>query len=153
GCLAGLWTDEIARAFLVSEATAAPRIVRAKKTLRDQRVGFALPTPAELSERRPSVRGAVYLSFNQGCSASPRADWGRPTIRQEAMRLGRVLVSLAPTEPEAHGLLALMELQASRLPARVGPDGEAVLLPDQDRRRWDTLLIRRGLAALSRAEE
>lgn len=151
-CLAGLSTDEIARAFLVPEATTAQRIVRAKNTLRDRGIRFELPTPEEMSERLSSVLEVVYLVFNEGYSATSGADWTRPALCQEAMRLGRLLAGLVPGEPEVHGLAALMELQASRLPARVGPDGEAVLLPDQDRRLWDRLLLRRGLEALSRAE-
>jgi RNA polymerase sigma factor (sigma-70 family) len=151
-CLGGLSTDEIARAFLVPEATAAQRIVRAKKTLRDKGVAFELPGPDELSERLASVLEVVYLVFNEGYSATSGEDWTRPALSQEAMRLGRVLAGLVPGEPEVHGLVALMELQASRLPARVNARGEPVLLPDQDRRRWDRLLIRRGLEALSRAE-
>jgi RNA polymerase sigma factor (sigma-70 family) len=152
-CLAGLSTTEIARAFLVPEATMAQRIVRAKKTLRDRGVRFELPTPEETSERLGSVLQVIYLLFNEGYAATSGTNWARPELCLEAMRLGRVLVSLAPHEPEVHGLLALMELQASRLPARVGTDGEPVLLPDQDRGRWDPLLIRRGLASLTRAEQ
>jgi len=151
-CLGGLSTDEIARAFLVPESTMAQRIVRAKKTLSDKEVRFELPTADELSERLASVLEVVYLIFNEGYAATSGEDWVRPALCQEAMRLGRVLTGLVPDEPEAHGLLALMELQASRLPARVGPDGRPVLLPDQDRRRWDRLLVRRGLASLARAE-
>ena len=151
-CLGGLSTDEIARAFLVPEATVAQRIVRAKKTLSDKGVAFELPGPDELSERLASVLEVVYLVFNEGYSATSGEDWTRPALCQEAMRLGRVLAGLVPGEPEVHGLVALMELQASRLPARVNARGEPVLLPDQDRRRWDRLLIRRGLDALSRAE-
>ena len=151
-CLGGLSTDEIARAFLVPESTMAQRIVRAKKTLSDKEVRFELPTPDELSERLASVLEVVYLIFNEGYAATSGEDWVRPALCQEAMRLGRVLTGLVPDEPEVHGLLALMELQASRLPARVGPDGRPVLLPDQDRRRWDRLLVRRGLASLARAE-
>jgi RNA polymerase sigma factor (sigma-70 family) len=151
-CLGGLSTDEIARAFLVPETTMAQRIVRAKKTLTDKEVRFELPPPEQLSGRLASVLEVVYLVFNEGYAATSGADWVRPALCQEAMRLGRVLVGLVPDEPEVHGLLALMELQASRLPARVGPDGQPVLLPDQDRRRWDRLLVRRGLASLARAE-
>ncbi|WP_219416903.1 RNA polymerase sigma factor [Pseudonocardia nigra] len=151
-CLGGLATDEIARAFLVPEATAAQRIVRAKRTLAQQGVGFALPTPEEMAERLAAVLEVVYLIFNEGYSATAGGDWTRPALCQEALRLGRVLAGLVPAEPEVHGLLALMEIQASRLPARTGADGQAVLLPDQDRRLWDRLLVRRGLAALARAE-
>jgi RNA polymerase sigma factor (sigma-70 family) len=151
-CLGGLSTDEIARAFLVPETTMAQRIVRAKKTLTDKEVRFELPPPEQLSGRLASVLEVVYLVFNEGYAATSGADWVRPALCEEAMRLGRVLVGLVPDEPEVHGLLALMELQASRLPARVGPDGQPVLLPDQDRRRWDRLLVRRGLASLARAE-
>lgn len=151
-CLGGLSTEEIARAFLVPESTAAQRIVRAKKTLSDRGVAFELPAPDELSERLSAVLEVVYLVFNEGYSATAGADWTRPALCQEAMRLGRVLARLVPDEPEVLGLVALTELQASRLPARVGAAGGAVLLPDQDRRLWDRLLIRRGLEALSRAE-
>ncbi|KGN36256.1 RNA polymerase sigma factor [Knoellia subterranea] len=151
-CLAGLSTDEIARAFLVPEATAAQRIVRAKNTLADRGVQFELPGPEELSERMSSVLEVVYLVFNEGYSATSGSDWTRPDLCNEAIRLGRLLAGLVPEEPEVHGLLALMEFQASRLPARVGPSGEAVLLPDQDRRLWDRLLVRRGLEGLTRAE-
>jgi RNA polymerase sigma factor (sigma-70 family) len=151
-CLAGLSTDEIARAFLVPEATAAQRIVRAKRTLKERGITFELPSPEQLSERLSSVLEVVYLVFNEGYSATAGEQWVRPELCSEAMRLGRLLAGLVPDEPEVHGLLALMELQASRLPARVGPAGEAVLLPDQDRRRWDRLLVRRGLEALARAE-
>lgn len=151
-CLGGLTSDEIARAFLVPEKTMAQRIVRAKKTLTDQGIRFELPSPDDLSERLASVLQTVYLIFNEGYSATSGGDWTRPALCQDAMRLGRLLVTLVPNEPEVHGLLALMEIQASRLPARVGPDGAPVLLPDQDRRRWDRLLVRRGLAALARAE-
>jgi RNA polymerase sigma factor (sigma-70 family) len=151
-CLGGLTSDEIARAFLVPEKTMAQRIVRAKKTLTDKGIRFELPAPDDLSERLASVLQTVYLIFNEGYSATSGEDWTRPALCQDAMRLGRLLVTLVPNEPEVHGLLALMEIQASRLPARVGPDGAPVLLPDQDRRRWDRLLVRRGLAALARAE-
>jgi RNA polymerase sigma factor (sigma-70 family) len=152
-CLAGLSTTEIARAFLVPEATMAQRIVRAKKTLRDRGVRFELPTPEETSERLASVLQVIYLLFNEGYAATSGTSWARPELCLEAMRLGRVLVSLAPQEPEVLGLLALMELQASRLQARINAAGEPVLLPDQDRNRWDRLLIRRGLASLTRAEQ
>lgn len=151
-CLAGLDTPAIARAFLVSEAAAAQRLVRAKKTLADAGVAFDMPTPPEMSERLASVLEVVYLLFNEGYSAAAGPAWMRPELCEEAMRLGRVLGELVPQEPEVHGLIALMELQASRLPARLGSDGQPVLLADQDRRPWDRLLIRRGLAALSRAE-
>ncbi|MGO4596969.1 RNA polymerase sigma factor [Terrabacter sp. 2RAF25] len=151
-CLGGLSTDEIARAFLVPETTMAQRIVRAKKTLGDKGVRFELPTPDELSERLGSVLEVVYLVFNEGYAATSGEDWVRPALCQEAMRLGRVLAGLVPDDPEVHGLLALMELQASRLPARVDAEGRPVLLPDQDRRRWDRLLLRRGLESLTRAE-
>ena len=152
-CLGGLSTDEIARAFLVPESTMAQRIVRAKKTLSDKQIRFELPPPDELPERLSAVLEVVYLVFNEGYAATSGEDWVRPALCQEATRLGRVLASLLPEEPEAHGLVALMELQASRLPARVGADGRPVLLPDQDRRRWDRLLLRRGLASLARAEQ
>ena len=131
----------------------AQRIVRAKKTLSDKQIRFELPIPGELPERLSAVLEVVYLVFNEGYAATSGEDWVRPALCQEARRLGRVLASLLPEEPEAHGLLALMELQASRLPARVSTDGRPVLLPDQDRRRWDRLLLRRGLASLARAEQ
>jgi RNA polymerase sigma factor (sigma-70 family) len=151
--LCGLSTPEIARAYLVPEATAAQRIVRAKRTLADAGVRFEMPTPAETAERLVAVLRIVYLIFNEGYAATGGDDWTRPELCREAMRLGRVLSGLLPAEAEVHGLVALMELQASRLPARTGPDGEPVLLPDQDRRRWDRALIRHGLAALAAAEE
>jgi len=151
--LCGLSTPEIARAYLVPEATAAQRIVRAKRTLADAGVRFEMPTPAETAERLAAVLRIVYLIFNEGYAATGGDDWTRPELCREAMRLGRVLSGLLPAEAEVHGLVALMELQASRLPARTGPDGEPVLLPDQDRRRWDRALIRHGLAALAAAEE
>jgi RNA polymerase sigma factor (sigma-70 family) len=151
-CLGGLSTEEIARAFLVPEATAAQRIVRAKRTLAERGVAFELPSPEELSERLASVLEVVFLIFNEGYAATAGDDWMRPALCEEAMRLGRLLATLVPNEPEVHGLVALMELQASRTAARHGPSGEPVLLPDQDRRRWDRLLIRRGLEALGRAE-
>lgn len=151
-CVAGLSTAEISRAFLVPESTAAQRIVRAKNTLRAERVGFELPTPEEASTRVGAVLEVIYLIFNEGYTASTGAEWTRPELCADALRLGRVLAARAPSEPEVHGLVALMELQASRLPARVGSGGRPVLLPDQDRRRWDRLLIRRGLASLTRAE-
>jgi RNA polymerase sigma factor (sigma-70 family) len=150
--LGGLTTPEIARAFLVPEATVAQRIVRAKRTLSEARVPFEVPAGEELSERLASVLEVVYLVFNEGYSATAGDDWVRPALCEDAMRLGRVLAGLAPGEPEVHGLVALMEIQASRTGARVGPSGEPVLLLDQDRGRWDQLLIRRGLAALERAE-
>ncbi|GAA0256148.1 RNA polymerase sigma factor [Cryptosporangium japonicum] len=150
--LGGLSTDEIARAFLIPEATAAQRIVRAKRTLATNGVEFSMPTPAETAERLGAVLGVLYLVFNEGYAATSGTDWMRPSLCREAMRLGRVLAGLLPDEPEVLGLLALMELQASRLPARTDASGRPVLLDDQDRRRWDRLLIRRGLAALERAE-
>ncbi len=150
--LGGLTTEEIARAFLVPTSTVAQRIVRAKRTLADARVPFEVPRGHALEERLASVLEVVYLVFNEGYSATAGEDWVRPALCEDAQRLGRVLAELAPAEPEVHGLVALMEIQASRLRARVGPDGEPVLLPDQDRSRWDRILIRRGLAALARAE-
>jgi len=149
--LGGLTTDEIARAFLVPEPTIAQRIVRAKRTLAQARVPFEVPRAAELAARLSSVLEVVYLIFNEGYSATAGDDWVRPELCDEALRLGRILAELAPREPEVHGLVALMEIQASRLRARVGPAGEPVLLLDQNRARWDQLLIRRGLAALERA--
>jgi len=150
--LGGLTTDEIARAFLVSEPTIAQRIVRAKKTLREAGVPFEVPRGAELGSRLASVLEVIYLIFNEGYSATGGDDWVRPELCEDALRLGRILAELAPAEAEVHGLVALMEIQASRLRARIGPSGEPVLLLDQDRARWDQLLIRRGLAALDRAE-
>jgi RNA polymerase sigma factor (sigma-70 family) len=150
--LGGLTTDEIARAFLVSESTVAQRIVRAKRTLAEAGVPFEVPEEAERAERLSSVLEVIYLIFNEGYSATAGDDWVRPALCDEALRLGRILAQLMPAEPEVHGLVALMEIQASRLRARVGPSGEPVLLLDQDRRRWDQLLIRRGLAALQRAQ-
>jgi RNA polymerase sigma-70 factor, ECF subfamily len=150
--LGGLTTDEIARAFLVSEATVAQRIVRAKKTLSDARVPFEVPRGNELAGRLSSVLGVIYLVFNEGYSATAGEDWVRPALCEDALRLGRVLAELAPDEAEVHGLVALMEIQASRLRARVGPRGEPILLLDQDRAKWDWLLVRRGVAALRRAE-
>jgi RNA polymerase sigma factor (sigma-70 family) len=150
--LGGLSTEEIARAFLVAEPTVAQRIVRAKRTLGAARVPFEVPRGEELAERLPSVLGVVYLVFNEGYAATAGDDWMRPALCSEALRLGRILVGLAPKQPEVQGLLALMEIQASRLGARSGPDGEPVLLLDQDRSRWDPLLIRRGLEALERAQ-
>ncbi len=149
--LAGLRTEEIARAFLVPTSTMAQRIVRAKKTLTEARVPFEVPTGAELAPRLASVLGVVYLLFNEGYSATAGPDLTRPGLCDEAMRLGRILTALVPDEPAAHGLIALMELQASRLRARTDASGEIVTLLDQDRARWDQLLIRRGLAALDRA--
>ncbi|HYN95222.1 MAG TPA: RNA polymerase sigma factor [Pilimelia sp.] len=151
--LGGLTTAEIARAFLVPEPTVGQRIVRAKRTLAARRVPFELPPAAELAGRLSSVLEVVYLVFNEGYSATAGDDWTRPALCEEALRLGRLLAGLMPAEREVHGLVALMELQASRLPARTDPAGEPVLLPDQDRRLWDRLLIRRGLAALARAED
>jgi RNA polymerase sigma factor (sigma-70 family) len=151
--LGGLSTDEIARAFLVAESTVAQRIVRAKRTLTAARVPFEVPAGAEFTARLGSVLEVLYLVFNEGYSATSGRDWVRPALCQEAMRLGRVLAELTPGEPEVLGLVALMEIQASRLRARVTPSGEPVLLPDQDRGRWDHVLIRRGLAALDRAEQ
>ncbi|MDG4790597.1 RNA polymerase sigma factor [Micromonospora sp. WMMD1102] len=150
--LGGLRTDEIARAFLVPEPTVGQRITRAKRTLAAKRVPFELPPRAELADRLGSVLEVVYLVFNEGYSATAGDDWTRPALCAEALRLGRILAGLMPEQAEVHGLLALLELQASRIPARSGPDGEPILLPDQDRRRWDRLLVRRGLAALDRAE-
>lgn len=150
--LGGLTTDEIARAFLASEATIAQRIVRAKRTLADAKVPFEVPRGEELDERLSSVLGVIYLIFNEGYSATAGEDWMRPALCDEAMRLGRVLAGLASEEPEVHGLVALMELQASRAHARTRPDGEPILLLDQDRSRWDRVLITHGLAALDRAE-
>jgi RNA polymerase sigma factor (sigma-70 family) len=151
--LGGLTTDEIARAFLVAEPTVAQRIVRAKRTLVAAQVPFELPPREELGARLASVLEVIYLVFNEGYAATAGDDWIRPALLEEALRLGRILAGLAPEEPEVHGLVALMEIQASRTRARLGPSGEAVLLLDQDRARWDQLLIRRGLAALERAEE
>jgi RNA polymerase sigma factor (sigma-70 family) len=151
--LGGLTTDEIARAFLVGESTVAQRIVRAKRTLTAARVPFEVPAGAEFTARLGSVLEVVYLVFNEGYSATSGGDWVRPALCQEALRLGRILAELTPAEPEVHGLVALMEIQASRLRARVGPSGEPVLLADQDRGRWDRVLIGRGLAALDRAEQ
>jgi len=151
-CLGGLSTDEIARAFLVPESTAAQRIVRAKRTLAGHAIGFALPGPEQLAHRLASVLQVIFLIFNEGYSATAGEDWMRPALVEEALRLGRLLAVLVPDEPEVHGLLALMEIQASRSAARLGDDGRPVLLPDQDRRRWDRLLIRRGLESLRRAE-
>ena len=151
--LGGLTTQEIARAFLVPESTVAQRIVRAKRTLAEARVPFEVPRGAELAARLSSVLEVIYLVFNEGYSATAGDDWIRPALCEDALRLGRILAELMPKEPEVHGLVALMEIQASRLRARVGPSGEPILLLDQDRARWDQLLIRRGLVALERAEK
>src|SRR5205809_81446 len=150
--LGGLTTDEIARAFLVPKATIQQRIVRAKRTLAAARVPFEVPARAELAARLGSVLEVIYLIFNEGYSATAGEDWVRPALCEDALRLGRILAELAPTEPEVHGLVALLEIQASRIRARVTPDGEPILLLQQDRGRWDHLLISRGLAALERAE-
>ncbi len=150
--LGGLTTDEIARAFLVPEATIAQRIVRAKRTLAEKRIPFEVPRAAELAARLSSVLGVLYLIFNEGYSATAGDDWMRPALCEDALRLGRILAGLAPQEPEVHGLVALMEIQASRSRARAGPSGEPILLFDQNRAHWDQLLIRRGLAALALAE-
>jgi len=147
-----LTTAEIARAFLASEATVAQRIVRAKRTLAEARVPFEVPAGAEREARLSSVLEVIYVIFNEGYSATAGEDWVRPALCEDALRLGRILAELMPGEAEVHGLVALMEIQASRLRARVGPDGEPVLLLDQDRGRWDWMLIARGLAALARAE-
>ena len=151
--LGGLTTDEIARAFVVPEPTVAQRIVRAKRTLSEARVPFEVPRAADRDARLSSVLGVIYLVFNEGYSATAGEDWVRPALCEDALRLGRVLAELSPNEPEVHGLVALMEIQASRLRARTGPKGEPILLLDQDRGKWDQLLIRRGLAALARAEQ
>jgi RNA polymerase sigma-70 factor (ECF subfamily) len=151
--LGGLTTEEIARAFLVPEPTVAQRIVRAKRTLAEAHVAFEVPRGAELAARMSSVLEVIYLIFNEGYSATAGDDWMRPALCEDALRLGRILAELVPKEPEVHGLVALMEIQASRSRARVGPSGEPVLLLEQDRARWDHVLIRRGLAALARAEE
>ncbi len=151
--LGGLTTDEIARAFLVPESTIAQRIVRAKRTLSDAHVPFEVPRGAEFEARLTSVLWVIYLVFNEGYSATAGDDWMRPALCEDALRLGRILVGLVPDEAEVHGLVALMEILASRSRARVGPKGEPILLLEQDRGRWDHLLIRRGLAALERAEQ
>ncbi|MEU6079695.1 RNA polymerase sigma factor [Streptomyces sp. NPDC047108] len=151
--LGGLTTEEIARAFLVAEPTVAQRIVRAKRTLSRRHVPFEVPEGPGLGERLASVLEVVYLVFNEGYAATAGDDWMRPALCEEALRLGRVLAGLMPDEPEVHGLVALMEIQASRSAARTGPSGEPVLLLDQDRSRWDHLLVRRGFAALARANE
>ncbi|HEY8831483.1 MAG TPA: RNA polymerase sigma factor [Gemmatimonadaceae bacterium] len=151
--LGGLTTDEIARAFLVPEPTIAQRIVRAKRTLADAHVPFEVPRGDEFTARLASVLQVIYLVFNEGYSATAGDDWMRPTLCEDALRLGRILVGLVPDEPEVHGLVALMEIQASRSRARIGPKGEPILLLDQDRARWDHVLISRGLTALARAEQ
>ncbi len=151
--LGGLTTEEIARAFLVPAATIAQRIVRAKRTLADQHVPFEVPRSPELADRLASVLEVIYLIFNEGYTATAGDDWMRPALCEDALRLARILAELMPQEPEVHGLVALLEIQASRFRARVGPSGEIVRLLDQDRARWDQLLIRRGLGALERAEK
>ncbi len=151
--LGGLTTDEIARAFLVPEPTVAQRIVRAKRTLAETRVPFEVPRKEDRAARFASVLEVIYLVFNEGYSATAGEDWIRPALCEEALRLGRIVAELVPKEPEVHGLVALMEIQASRSGARIGPSGEPVLLLDQDRARWDHLLVRLGLAALERAEQ
>jgi predicted RNA polymerase sigma factor len=151
--LGGLTTEEIARAFLVSEPTIAQRIVRAKRTLTEKRVPFDVPRGPELAARLSSVLEVIYLIFNEGYTATAGDDWMRPALCEEALRLGRILVGLVPHQSEAHGLVALMEIHASRTRARVGPSGEPIRLSEQNRGLWDQLLIRRGLAALERAEE
>ena len=150
--LGGLTTEEIARAFLVAEPTIAQRIVRAKRTLNEEKVPFEVPRGAELNERLASVLEVIYLIFNEGYTATAGDDWMRPALCEEALRLGRILAELAPGEPEVHGLVALLEIQASRARARTKPSGEPILLLEQNRAAWDQLLIRRGLAALARAE-
>ena len=150
--LGGLTTEEIARAFLVAEPTIAQRIVRAKRTLSEKKVPFEVPRATELTARLSSVLEVIYLIFNEGYSATAGDDWMRPALCEDALRLGRVLAELMPQEPEVHGLVALMELQASRTRARVNPEGEPILLLDQNRALWDRLLIRRGLTALERAD-
>ncbi len=150
--LGGLTTDEIARAFLVAEPTIAQRIVRAKRTLARKRVPFEVPSAGQRPARLASVLEAIYLIFNEGYTATAGEDWARPELCYEALRLGRMLAELSPDEPEVHGLAALMEIQSSRLRARAGPDGEPIPLLEQDRGQWDRLLIRRGFAALLRAE-
>jgi RNA polymerase sigma-70 factor (ECF subfamily) len=150
--IGGLTTEEIARAFLVPEPTIAQRIVRAKRTLADKRVPFEVPRGSELAARLSSVLGVIYLIFNEGYSATAGDDWMRPALCEDALRLGRILAGLAPQEPEVHGLVALMEIQASRSRARSGPSGEPILLLDQNRAHWDQLLIQRGLSALAIAE-
>ena len=149
--LGGLTTEEIARAFLVPEPTVAQRIVRAKRTLAEKHVPFEVPRGAELAARLSSVLEVIYLIFNEGYSATAGDDWMRPALCEDALRLGRILAGLAPQEPEVHGLVALMEIQASRSRARAGPSGEPILLFDQNRAHWDQLLIRRGLARAANA--
>jgi len=151
--LGGLTTDEIARAYLIGETTIAQRIVRAKRTLAAVQVRFEVPRGTEFTARLSSVLQVIYLIFNEGYSATSGEDWMRPALCEEALRLGRILAELVPKEPEVHGLVALMEIQASRSRARIGASGEPVLLLDQDRAQWDQLLIHRGLAALDRAEQ
>jgi RNA polymerase sigma factor (sigma-70 family) len=151
--LGGLTTDEIARAYLLSEPTVAQRIVRAKRALSEAHVPFELPRGDEFNARLASVLQVIYLIFNEGYSATAGDDWTRPALCEDALRLGRILAELTPNEPEVHGLVALMEIQASRLHARISPTGEPILLLDQDRGRWDQLLIGRGLAALAHAEQ
>jgi RNA polymerase sigma-70 factor (ECF subfamily) len=151
--LGGLTTEEIARAFLVPEATIAQRIVRAKKTLKEAEVPFEVPRGPELAGRLDTVLEVIYLVFNEGYSATAGDDWMRPGLCEDALRLGRILAGLVPGEPEVHGLVALMEIQASRMGARLGPSGEPILLLDQNRSRWDHMLIRRGLASLERVDE
>jgi RNA polymerase sigma-70 factor (ECF subfamily) len=151
--LGGLTTEEIARAFLVPEPTVAQRIVRAKRALSEARVPFEVPRGPDLAGRLSSVLEVIYLVFNEGYSATAGEDWMRPALCEEALRLGRILAELVPNEPEAHGLVALMEIQASRAHARTGPSGEPILLLEQNRARWDQLLIHRGLAALELAEK
>src|SRR6201988_920705 len=151
--LGGLTTEEIARAFLVPEPTIAQRIVRAKRTLAEARIPFEVPRGGDRSARLSSVLEVLYLVFNEGYSATAGDDWLRPALCEDALRLGRVLAELMPREPEVHGLVALMEIQASRAKARVGPSGEPILLLEQNRAHWDRLLIRRGLAALQRAQQ
>ncbi|MEA2824729.1 MAG: hypothetical protein QOF03_1211 [Alphaproteobacteria bacterium] len=150
--IGGLTTDEIARTFLVSEPAIAQRIVRAKRTLAKEQIAFEVPRGGELAARLSSVLEVLYLVFNEGYSATAGEDWMRPQLCEEALRLGRILAELAPREPEVHGLVALMEIQASRARARTGPSGEPILLLEQNRARWDQMLIRRGFAALARAE-
>jgi RNA polymerase sigma factor (sigma-70 family) len=150
--LGGLTVEEIARAFLIAEPTVGQRITRARRTLTEKKIPIELPPPALAAQRLASVLEVIYLIFNEGYAATSGEDWTRPALCAQALRLGRILAGLADQEPEVHGLVALMELQASRIPARTNADGAPVLLPDQDRRRWDRLLVRRGLAALARAE-
>src|SRR6476659_5755755 len=151
--LGGLTTEEIARAFLVPEPTIAQRIVRAKRTLAEEKIPFEVPRGDALAERLSSVLEVIYLIFNEGYTATAGADWMRPALCEDALRLGRIVAELVPQEPEVHGLVALMEIQASRSRARLGPSGEPVLLLDQNRARWDRLLIQRGLTALNRAQQ